>query len=295
MSILNKLPIGGGALNSASSGEWIKGDNAIFPANCIRHYAIYNGVLYGFDGYYNSSANKYYGVKYDGTAWTDITNYNLDVKASDGMYPIVLDDKLYIFINRYMYEYNTQTSKLSKIYDSVCIGGYYYLFIPFNNKIFSLSRAWGDSYTYYYGAFYDYKQQTSYTSTAGIDYNGYISDAVEYNNLLYIFLQNSDYSYSFNGISYTQFTLPEYMTPRPVVFRDKIHIFSRSYTNELHYIYDGQSFTRLNDAPYDVHRYACFFVYNDKLHAISEYYQPNHYIYNESDDSFTKVSWLCSK
>ena len=70
MSILNKLPIGGGALNSASSGEWIKGGNAIFPANIIRHYAIYNGVLYGFDGNYNSSANEneYYGVKYDGTA-----------------------------------------------------------------------------------------------------------------------------------------------------------------------------------------------------------------------------------
>lgn len=123
----------------------------------------------------------------------------------------------------------------------------------------------------------------------------YISDAVEYNNLLYIFLQNSNYSYSFNGISYTQFTLPEYMTPWPVTFHDKIHIFSRSDGNELHYIYDGQSFTRLNNAPYDIHYYACFFIYNDKLHAISEYYQPNHYIYNESDDSFTKVSWLCGK
>lgn len=89
------------------------------------------------------------------------------------MYPIVLNNKLYIFVNREMYEYNTQTSNLSKIYDAVGMGGYYYLFIPFNNKIFSLSRAWGDSYTYYYGMFYDYKQQQT-TGAAGIDYNGYI-------------------------------------------------------------------------------------------------------------------------
>ena len=53
------------------------------------------------------------------------------------------------------------------------------------------------------------------------------------------------------------------------------------------------SFNKIGNTP--PNDFSKFFVYNDVLHIINGANTATHYIYNDSDDSFTKVSWIASK
>ena len=59
MSILNKLPIGGGASNSVPSEGWTQLPSAINTALGVSSFIIFNNEVYGFGGDFNEVASEY--------------------------------------------------------------------------------------------------------------------------------------------------------------------------------------------------------------------------------------------
>ena len=114
-----------GISNSVPSEGWAQLPSAINTALGVDSFIIFNNEVYGFGGDFNEVASEYrhWGVKYNGTAWTDITNTIMAIRPTTVLYGEVLGNEIYLFDSGYtVYKY--RNGHLIQV-NTTNSGGYY--------------------------------------------------------------------------------------------------------------------------------------------------------------------------
>ena len=326
MPMINKLPIGGG---SDTSSNYVKLLDAV-PYEITKRYANagsihrnsfieYNGDIYTFGSNYPDKMYDQRPYKYDGSSWTPMQDYYVSLGGTFCSL-FVLNNTLYAFAGDSITQYIPGQPLIFSYHYTYIAGSVNFILnnIPYFFYIFVYSSG-SRSYEIFT------INESNHTSTLvkyiqpneiPISNTTFIENVFSFNNKAY-FITNV---YS-NGATTTLFystsdlnnykletTLPVwYNTSNICAVDDKLHVItSQSNLINYHWVYDGSSWKQLPSTPSLGIDYMALFSYQHKLHIIVTGYRtdPNsyapfegnfHYIYNDSDDSFTKVSWLCSK
>ena len=151
----------------------------------------------------------------------------------------------------------------------------------------------GILYVFYDGYYYTYNGSTWTRCGSCTEINA--GGAVVYNNLIYGFGSNyhNDGAFTFDGNTFTRInnlgsSMYWYGQAAHVVYNNKIHIFggttysSREGSN-IHYIFNGNTYTKLNDIKYGGNNVYLQFgvVYKGQIWAMDE----NKYWYTYNDDT----------
>lgn len=283
-------------------------------------FAEYNGDIYTFGSNYPENGYDQRPYKYDGSSWTLVQDHYVSLGGFCTLF--VLNNTLYAFagdsITQYIpgqplifsYHYSYIAGSVNFILNNILYFFYVYVYSS-------------DSTTRVYEIFTI--NESNHTSTLvkyiqpneiPISNTTFIENVFSFNNKAYfitIAYSNSAsttqlYSTSDLNNYKLETTLPVwYNTSNICAVDDKLHVITgQSNLINYHWVYDGSSWKQLPSTPSLGFDYMALFSYQHKLHIIVTAYRTNpksyapmssnfHYIYNDSDDSFTKVSWLCSK
>ena len=284
-------------------------------------FAEYNGDIYTFGSNYPFHGYDQRPYKYDGSSWTLVQDQYVSLSGLCSLF--VLNNILYAFVGDSITQY-IPGQPLKFIYNYTYIAGSVNFILNNILYFFHISIYSNDSITTRTYEIFTINE-SNHTSTLvkyirpdEISTNDsiLIENVFSFNNKAYFTVN----AYN-NGVSTTllystsdlnnyklETTLPVwYNTSNICAVDDKLHVITgQSNLINYHWVYDGSSWKQLPSTPSLGFDYMALFSYQHKLHIIVTGYRtdPNsyapmssnfHYIYNDSDDSFTKVSWLCSK
>lgn len=293
-------------------------------ANSIggNSFVEYNGDIYTFGSNYTDNMYDQRPYKYDGSSWTLVQDHYVSLGSSFCSL-FVLNNILYAFAGDSITQY-IPGQPLNFIYHYSYIAGSVNFILNNILYFFDIYVYSSDSSTTRLYEIFTINE-SNHTSTLvkyiqpneiPVSNTTFIENVFSFNNKAYFIT----IAYS-NGASTTllystsdlnnyklETTLPVwYNTSNICAVDDKLHVITgQSNLINYHWVYDGSSWKQLPSTPSLGFDYMALFSYQHKLHIIVTGYRtdPNsyapmasnfHYIYNDSDDSFTKVSWLCSK
>jgi len=312
--------LGGGASDNTSSGELFTKDaiisNAYYYFDQMVHCATSDTIVLGYHFY---SDNKYWFRRYTYKNKVFTMLPSLDqVWSSVARYILVsTDTRVYLNIaSGYIYEYdnNDLENWINRYNDNNIFNSGNGCACMFNNNMYVVVNDYNyvnGNYEYNTNIYsYDFTTYTLLYSSSFI-YNYAVHQCIYYNGDIYLRFGNHSGVKVFNILNHNNIT--DLATPMKYigsicVYNQCIYFISGAQVEaqRLFYKYDGTQFTLICDL---TNHMKCNYssdsiimeVINNKLYLLGDCIdksdnQNSVYIYNSTDgDSFTKVSWLCSK